>query len=285
MRDFDERTITEAVQARFAATPDARLRAIMDSLVEHLHGFIRSVAPSFEEFQAAIRFLTATGQISDARRQEFILLADVLGASMLVDAINHRMPEGATETTVLGPFHRADAPDKANGADLSAGAAGDLLFVDGVVVDAQGVPIIDAQIDVWQADAEGFYDVQRGAGDVVLRARLRSDAAGRFWFRSIMPACYPIPDDGPVGALLHATARSAWRPAHVHFMIAAPGFATLVTHVFAADDPYLETDAVFGVKTSLIADFVSYPPGALPDGTMSAAPWRSLTYRFGLKPV
>ena len=285
MRDFDERTITEAVQASFAGTPDARLRAIMESLVAHLHGFIRSVAPSFEEFQAAIGFLTATGQISDARRQEFILLADVLGASMLVDAINHRMPEGATETTVLGPFHRADAPDQANGAEISAGAAGDLLFVEGVVVDAQGGPIIGAQIDVWQADAEGFYDVQRGAGDVALRARLRSNDQGRFWFRSIMPACYPIPDDGPVGALLHATARSVWRPAHVHFMIAAPGFATLVTHVFAAGDPYLETDAVFGVKTALIADFASCPPGALPDGTMSAAPWRLLTYRFGLKPV
>jgi hydroxyquinol 1,2-dioxygenase len=286
MRDFDEQTITDAVHQSFAGTPDARLAQIMSHLVAHMHEFIRDVAPSFEEFQAAVRFLTATGQISDQRRQEFILLADVLGVSMLIDAINHRMPEGATETTVLGPFHVADAPLCANGADISAGVAGELLFVDGCVLDPQGTPLAGAQIDVWQSDAEGFYDLQRPErGGSALRARLRSDPNGRFWFRSIVPAAYPIPDDGPVGALLRATKRHPWRPAHVHFMIAAPRFETLITHVFVAEDQYLDSDAVFGVKTSLIADFVKMPPGALPDGSATAQPWRHLSYQFGLKPV
>jgi hydroxyquinol 1,2-dioxygenase len=286
MRDFDEQTITDAVHQSFAGTPDARLAQIMSHLVAHMHEFIRDVAPSFEEFQAAVRFLTATGQISDQRRQEFILLADVLGVSMLIDAINHRMPEGATETTVLGPFHVADAPLCANGADISAGVAGELLFVDGCVLDPQGTPLAGAQIDVWQSDAEGFYDLQRPErGGSALRARLRSDPNGRFWFRSIVPAAYPIPDDGPVGALLRATKRHPWRPAHVHFMIAAPGFETLITHVFVAEDQYLDSDAVFGVKTSLIADFVKMPPGALPDGSATAQPWRHLSYQFGLKPI
>ncbi len=286
MRDFDEQTITNAVQTSFAGTPDARLRQIMSSLVAHMHGFIRDVEPSFEEFQAATKFLTATGQISNQRRQEFILLADVLGVSMLIDAINHRMPDGATETTVLGPFHVADAPLCANGADISAGVAGELLFVDGSVVDPQGTPLAGAAIDVWQSDAEGFYDVQRPERSLsALRARLCSDAAGRFWFRSIVPAAYPIPDDGPVGAMLRATNRHPWRPAHVHFMISAPGYQMLVTHVFVAGDQYLESDAVFGVKTSLIADFVAMPPGALPDGSESAQPWRQLSYQFGLKPA
>ncbi len=286
MRDFDEQTITDAVHQSFAGTPDARLAQIMSRLVAHMHEFIRDVAPSFEEFQAAVGFLTATGQISDQRRQEFILLADVLGVSMLIDAINHRMPEGATETTVLGPFHVADAPLCANGADISAGVAGELLFVDGCVLDPQGTPLAGAQIDNWQSDAEGFYDLQRPEqGGSALRARLRSDSAGRFWFRSIVPAAYPIPDDGPVGALLHATKRHPWRPAHVHFMIAAPDFETLITHVFVAGDQYLDSDAVFGVKTSLIADFVKMPPGALPDGSVTAQPWWHLSYQFGLKPV
>ncbi|GAA5263932.1 hydroxyquinol 1,2-dioxygenase [Acidiphilium sp. MT5] len=286
MRDFDEQTITDAVHQSFAGTPDTRLAQIMSHLVAHMHEFIRDVAPSFEEFQAAVRFLTATGQISDQRRQEFILLADVLGVSMLIDAINHRMSEGATETTVLGPFHVADAPLCANGADISAGVAGELLFVDGCVLDPQGTPLAGAQIDVWQSDAEGFYDLQRSErGGSALRARLRSDPNGRFWFRSIVPAAYPIPDDGPVGALLRATKRHPWRPAHVHFMIAAPGFETLITHVFVAEDQYLDSDAVFGVKTSLIADFVKMPPGALPDGSATAQPWRHLSYQFGLKPV
>lgn len=286
MRDFDEHTITRAVIERFADTPDPRLKRLVVSLVSHLHAFVREVEPSFEEWRAAIDFLTGTGQICDDRRQEFILLSDTLGVSMLVDAINHRLPAGATETTVLGPFHVAGSPEVANGADISGGLDGEPLYVEGSVSAADGTALAGALIDVWHSDRDGFYDVQRTDLDHhALRARLRTDDEGRFRFRTIMPAAYPIPDDGPVGEMLRATRRHPWRPAHVHFMIAHPGFETLVTHVFAAGDRYLDSDAVFGVKTSLIRDFTRHPPGTMPDGTPVAAPWRMLRYDFGLKPL
>jgi hydroxyquinol 1,2-dioxygenase len=286
MRDFDEHNITAAVIERFAGTPDARLKRIMDSLVTHLHDFIRDVEPSFSEWEAAIGFLTRTGQMCDGKRQEFILLSDTLGASMLVDAINHRLPAGATETTVLGPFFVQNAPKFQNGADISGGLEGELLFVEASVAAANGTQLPGAVVDVWQSDEEGFYDVQRtDLSGAALRGQFRADAQGRVYFRTIQPAAYPIPYDGPVGDMLTATNRHPWRPAHVHFMISAPGYETLVTHVFSAGDQYLDSDAVFGVKNSLIREFAHHQPGRLPDGTETGKHWRHLVYDFGLKPL
>ena len=284
MRDLNEHTITQAVLDRFANTPDPRLRAVMASLVQHLHNFVRDVEPTFEEWQGVIGYLTRTGQTCTDTRQEFILLSDVLGVSMLVDAINHRMPEGATETTVLGPFHVMDVPFLPNGADIGAGLAGERLFVQGSVSSADGTPLPGAVLEIWQSDDDGFYDVQRPELEgPSLRTRLRADERGRFHFWTIMPTAYPIPDDGPVGDLLKATKRHPWRPAHLHFMISAGDHEQLVTHIFVAGGPYLDSDAVFGVKGSLIQEFTTQAPGRAPDGTQMDGPWRLLSYGFGLK--
>ena len=284
MRDLNEHTITQAVLDRIAATPDPRLKAVMSSLVQHLHNFVRDVEPTFEEWQAAIGVLTRTGQTCTGTRQEFILLSDVLGVSMLVDAINHRMPAGATETTVLGPFHVGDVPFQPLGTDIGAGLAGERLYVEGTVASSNGTPLPGAVLEIWQSDDDGFYDVQRPELDgPSLRTRLRADAAGRFHFWTIMPTAYPIPDDGPVGDLLKATKRHPWRPAHLHFMISAAGHEQLVTHIFVAGGDYLDSDAVFGVKGSLIQDFTQHGPGPAPDGTQVDGPWRQLSYGFGLK--
>ena len=286
MRDLNEHTITAAVLDRFADTPDPRLKALLGSLVRHLHDFVREVEPSFAEWQAAVDYLTRTGQTCTNTRQEFILLSDTLGVSMLVDAINHRMPAGATETTVLGPFHVADVPFSSNGVDIGAGLAGERLFVQGSVSSADGSPLPGAVLEIWQSDDDGFYDVQRPElTEPSLRTRLRADGDGRFHFWTIMPTEYPIPDDGPVGAMLKATKRHPWRPAHLHFMIASEGHETLVTHIFVEDGPYLDSDAVFGVKQSLIREFTHEAPGHAPDGRQVDGPWRRLGFDFGLKPA
>jgi hydroxyquinol 1,2-dioxygenase len=283
--DFDEHTITGAVVERFAATPDIRLKALMTSLVQHLHAFVRDVEPTFEEWMAAIQYLTRTGQTCSETRQEFILLSDVLGVSMLVDAINHRQPEGVTETTVLGPFYVKDPPVFPDGADLaSPETKGERVYVEASFTASDGAPIAGAAVDVWQSDGDGFYDVQRlelaGAN---LRGRLFAGADGKVRLWSITPQYYPIPHDGPVGELLAATKRHPYRPAHLHFMVSAPGYETLVTHIFVAGDPYLESDPVFGVKKSLIDPFPEQPAGAAPDGREMTEPWRRLIYRFTLK--
>jgi hydroxyquinol 1,2-dioxygenase len=285
MRDFDETTITEAVVDRFAATPDPRLKAVMNSLVRHLHDFVRDVEPSFEEWMGAIQFLTRTGHMCSETRQEFILLSDVLGVSMLVDAINHRQPEGATETTVLGPFYLASAPLLADGAEImSPQTPGERVYVEASFTAPDGTPLAGATVDVWQSDGDGFYDVQRPElTEANLRGRFVADGGGKVRFWSITPQYYPIPYDGPVGDLLKATKRHPYRPAHLHFMVAAPGYETLVTHVFVAGDPYLDSDAVFGVKNSLVDPFPEQAPGPAPDGRVMQQPWRRLTYRFGLK--
>ena len=284
MRDFDENSITDAVLQRLAGAEDPRLRQVAQSLVKHLHGFVRDVEPSFEEWQAAISFLTRIGQMCDGKRQEFILLSDTLGVSMLVDAINHRMPAGATPTTVLGPFYVEGAPELPLGAEVARAMKGEALHVSGRVSTAGGGPIAGAIVDIWHSDEDGYYDVQRAdQPDANLRARFRTDAEGRFHFWTLTPTSYPVPDDGPVGELLRATGRHPMRPAHVHFMIAAPGHETLVTHVFVAGDPYLDSDAVFGVKQELIAEFTQYPPGEGPDGKVMNATWRKLEYDFALK--
>jgi hydroxyquinol 1,2-dioxygenase len=284
MRDVTETSITQAVLDSFAATENPRLRQLMERLTAHLHDFIRDVEPTFDEWRAAIDFLTRTGQICDDRRQEFILLSDTLGVSMLVDAINHRMPDGATQTTVLGPFYVENPPVHPLGANISNGLTGKPLYIEGQVTSAGGEPLPGATLDVWQSDGDGFYDVQLDhIEEEALRARFRCDAEGRFHFWSVVPSHYPIPDDGPVGEMLAATGRHPNRPAHVHFMISHDRHETLITHVFAAGSPYLDDDTVFGVKSSLVADVEAHEPGTAPDGAVMQEAWSRLHYDFGLK--
>jgi hydroxyquinol 1,2-dioxygenase len=284
VRNIDEHTITPAVLSAMAGCDDERLLQVMSSLVRHLHDFAREVELTEDEWFAGIRFLTDVGRITDDRRQEFILLSDVLGLSMLVTAQNNTKPAGCTESTVLGPFFVEGAPQVENGADIANGAPGAPSVVRGRVRSLSGEPIPDAVIDVWQSDEDGFYDVQLPAMDGAPtprgRAQLRSAADGTFHFWSVLPEHYPIPHDGPVGALLAALGRHPWRPAHLHFMIEAPGFERLITHVFRDGDEYLDSDAVFGVRSSLVADWVRHAsePGA-------GEPWYSLDYEFVLNPL
>ncbi|MCB1996797.1 MAG: hydroxyquinol 1,2-dioxygenase [Burkholderiaceae bacterium] len=257
MRNIDEHNITDAVIARLGDGRDARLTEVMTALIRHLHGFVREVRLTEREWEQAIGFLTATGQQCDARRQEFILLSDVLGVSMLTVTMNQSRPEGATEATVFGPFHVDDAPHCASGADIAQGAPGTPLDVHLEVVDLQGRPVVGAEVDTWQADEEGLYDVQRPELGDTRRARgvFLTDAKGQVRFSSVLPMPYPVPTDGPVGQLLLATGRHPWRPAHIHFRIRAPGFAPLITHLFHEGDAYLDSDVVFGVRSSLVAEF------------------------------
>jgi hydroxyquinol 1,2-dioxygenase len=287
MRNASEDTITDAVLARLVDASSPRARAVSEALVRHLHAFLREVRPTQAEWAEGIAFLTRTGQTCTDTRQEFILLSDTLGASMLVDAINHPLPGGATETTVLGPFYVEGAPGHALGDDISGGQPGERLLVEGTVRGPDGAPIAGAWVDTWHSDAEGFYDVQLGDGvpELNLRARFRTDSHGCFWFRSIVPAFYPIPYDGPVGAMLAAQGRHPYRPAHVHFMIGAEGCETLVTHVFIAGDPYLESDVVFGVKDGLIRALERQECGTTPDGHKVDARCALLRYDFALAPA
>ena len=262
MRNLNQDTITQAVIARFAGTPDTRLKEVMTSLVQHLHAFAREVKLTEAEWLAGINFLTATGQKCDDKRQEFILLSDTLGLSMLTVAMNNDKPAGCTEATVFGPFHVEGAPHFEHGADVANGAAGEACIVQGRVLGLNGEPVAGAVVEVWQADAEGNYDVQYPELEQhQARGVLASGADGRFDFRTIVAEAYPIPVDGPVGDMLRATKRHPWRPAHLHFMISAPGYEKLVTHVFRSGDPYLDSDAVFGVRQSLVADWVLQPDG------------------------
>jgi len=258
MRDFNEFTATTAVLERNANCRDERLRRIMTSIVTHLHAVMREVEPTFEEWAFVIDFLTRTGQICDDTRQEFILLSDTLGISMLVDAINHRRNSAATESTVLGPFHVAGAPCLQMGDSISRDGNGEPLYMSGRVLDQSGAPIAGALLDVWQTSHDGFYDVQdERQPEMNLRGRFVTAGDGRYFFRSIKPSSYPIPSDGTVGRMLNALGRHPMRPAHVHFIVSATGYESVTTHVFVEGDPYLESDAVFGVKESLI---IPFPP-------------------------
>lgn len=286
MRNLNEDNITQAVLARHAGMQDARLRELMTSLVQHLHSFAREVKLTEAEWGAAINFLTEVGHTCTDKRQEFILLSDTLGLSTLVTALNNRKPEGCTEATVFGPFHVADSPDYALGADIANGAKGEPCFVRGTVRDIDGKPVPHARMEVWQADADGFYDVQYpGLDEHRARATLYSGPDGEFHFRSIVAEAYPIPHDGPVGHMLDALGRHPWRPAHLHFMLKAEGYETLITHVFRRDDQYLDSDAVFGVRSSLIADWVRHASGNAPDGSGIDVPFYTLDYDFVLSPV
>jgi catechol 1,2-dioxygenase len=248
--------ITAAVIARFDACPDPRLREITQALVAHLHGFVTDVGLTEAEWAQAIGALTATGHITDDKRQEFILWSDTLGVSMLVDALAHPAPDGATESTVLGPFYVAGSPLREYGANIAEQEAGVPAWVHGRVLDTSGAPIAGAELDVWQNGDNRLYAVQdEDAPDDHLRGRFQTDAEGRFAFRAVRPVPYPIPDDGPVGRMLSATGRHPWRPAHVHIVVRAPGHKSVTTHIFDAASTYLDDDAVFAVKPSLMREF------------------------------
>jgi len=285
MRNLDEDNITRAVIGMHANASHARLRELMTRLVQHLHAFAREVELTEEEWFQGIRFFTEVGRITTDTRQEFILLSDALGLSMLVTALNNKKPKGCTEATVFGPFHVENSPRVELGADVANGARGEPCFVRGTVVGLDGCPVQDAELQVWQADAAGNYDVQYGDDTHRARATLNADAAGHFHFKTIRAEAYPIPHDGPVGKMLEALGRHPWRPAHLHFMITAPGYERLITHVFRNGDRYLDSDAVFGVRSSLIADWIEHPPGTAPDGTRSEVPFYTLDFDFVLNPV
>lgn len=284
--NIDEDTITQAVLAAMRNCRDGRLLTVMTSLVQHLHSFAREVKLTQAEWMQGIRFLTDVGHITDDKRQEFILLSDVLGLSTLVTAQNTGKPLGCTESTVFGPFFAEGAPQYQHGDDIANGARGEPCYVSGQVCSLDGRPIAGAVIDVWQSDQDGVYDVQQpGADDTYehrARGQLRSGEDGRFHFRSILAEAYPIPHDGPVGKMLAALGRHPWRPAHLHFMIDVAGHDRLITHVFRSGDQYLDSDAVFGVRSTLVADWMRHEPGITPDGTHSAVPFHTLQYDFVL---
>ena len=279
-----ETRLTGAVIARLSDDADPRFRRIMTSLIRHVHGFVREVELTEAEWFEAIKFLTATGQKCNDKRQEFILLSDVLGVSMLVDAVNHRGSGATTETTVLGPFFVHGAPEIANGDDMAAGWKGEPTYVSGRVLSTEGTPLAGALLELWQSNSEGYYDVQLTEGKR-LRAKLRTDAEGRFRFRTILPTSYPVPTDGPVGLVLDRMGRHPMRPAHLHFMVSAPGYETVVTHLFVKGDPYLESDVVFGVKDSLIVDFKRSESESEAQKLGLKAPFYSASYEFVLRPA
>lgn len=286
MRNIDENNITQAVLDRMGACNNPRLKEVLGSLVRHLHDFAREVKLTEAEWMAGIEFLTATGHMCDDKRQEFILLSDTLGLSMLTVAMNNAKPEGVTESTVFGPFHVAGAPHVAQGSDISAGATGEPLFVTARVTAPDGKPVVGADVDVWQADEDGLYDVQRpDLEHYQARAVLRTDADGYLRFRTVLPVAYPVPTDGPVGKMLVATGRHPWRPAHIHFMVVATGFERLITHVFRDGDPYMDSDVVFGVRSSLIGQFEKHPAGTAPDGSSLGQAFHTLNFDFVLQPV
>lgn len=283
MQEFDETTITEAVLARVRGAPDARVRQVSEALVRHLHAFIREVAPTEAEWEWGIRFLTEIGQRCSATRQEFILWSDTLGVSMLVDAINHRLPQGATQTTIFGPFY-VTPPQFPAGASIKGRLGGSPLYLSGTVSSANGLPLRGATVDVWHSDSEGFYDLQKldEHPDFAGRGRFQTDAQGRFHLWTIRPTAYPIPHDGPVGRMLAAQGRHPYRPEHVHFLITASGHSKLVTHLFAAGDKYLDSDVVFGVKESLVREYARHSGGTAPDGQRMQGAWYSLHHDFRL---
>lgn len=253
--DFNEHTATRAVQDSFRDTPDPRLRELLDALTRHLHAFVGEVRPSIGEWEQAIGFLTAVGQTCTDTRQEFVLLSDVLGVSMLVETLNEK--EDGTEGTVLGPFHMVESPPRALGESIDLIGEGSPCLVAGRVLSSDGTPLPHAEVDVWQCDAKGFYDVQQPGVQPAGNGRglFHTDSEGRFRFRTVLPSHYPIPTDGPVGRFLRAAGRHPYRPAHIHFIVRAEGHTPLTTHVFVAGSPYLDSDAVFAVRQSLIVDF------------------------------
>jgi len=282
-----EEELTERVVASFEATTDPRLRQIMQAAVRHLHAFLREVRLTEGEWNVGIDFLTAVGHITDDRRQEFILLSDTLGASMQTIAINNEASADATEATVFGPFFVEDSPQVALGGDIASGAGGQPCWVEGSVQDTAGRPVGGARIEVWEADEDGLYDVQYDDNRTAGRAHLFSAEDGTFRFWAVTPTPYPIPHDGPVGRMLAASGRSPMRASHLHFMVSADGQRTLVTHIFVRGDEFLSSDSVFGVKDSLVKEFVEQPAGSsTPDGRdVGNQTWSRVRFDIVLAPA
>jgi hydroxyquinol 1,2-dioxygenase len=280
-----EDNITDLAAERWATAHDPRLAQLMAALVRHLHDFAREVRLTEAEWMAAIRWLTATGQISDDKREEFILASDVLGLSMLVVQMNHRLDPAATPATVLGPFHIEGSPEFDFGGDMSDGVPGTPLYISGTVRDLAGNPVGGGVLDIWQADTEGAYESQvPDIDEARLRAKYTTRPDGSYCVRTIAPKGYAIPMDGPVGDLVHRTDISYFRPAHVHFLINVPGYEPLITHLFQEGAEYLDSDVVFGTKQELVVPFEHREPGATPDGGSIDRPWLEARYDFVLQP-
>jgi hydroxyquinol 1,2-dioxygenase len=287
-RSKTEDDITAEVLQRFGRTPDPRLREIMLSLIGHLHAFVKEVNLTEAEWFQAIEILTEAGRMCSDKRQEFILFSDTLGVSMVVDLLNHRKPDGATESTVFGPFHRQGAPELPAGGNIAhLDRKGAPTLVSGRVLDLDGRPIAGALLDVWQAQTSGLYDSQDPSlHELHMRGKFRSDEDGRFLVRSVLPVNYPIPSDGPVGAMLRATGRHPWRPAHIHFVVSAEGYEPVTTHIFDRTDEYLGSDAVFAVKDSLICDFARHESADDEARRLGIAPpYYTADFDFRLKPA
>ena len=282
MRNLTESNLTAAVLAKLEGATDTRFAQIMTSLIKHLHAFLRDIEPTQAEWAAAIDWLTRTGKLSSEKRHEFILASDVLGVSMLVDAINHRQPSGATPSTVEGPFHVPDAPAMSHGGNMAQGAPGIACFVTGTVRGLDGEPIAGAVLDLWQTDGEGLYEDQRDVKGPWMRGLYRTQRDGSYVIRTVAPIAYTIPMDGTVGELMEQTNISHMRPAHIHFAVSAPGYHGLITHLFQRDGEYLDTDVVYAVKEPLIVDFVKRPPGKAPTGETMTTPFYEVTYDFVL---
>jgi len=286
MRNLTEANLPDHVIAAMCGAKNARFKEIMTSLIKYLHAFIREVNLTEAEWLAGIQFLTAVGQKSDEKRQEFILLSDTLGATTMKDIINNRKPPGVTEYTILGPFHRLDAPELPLSGNIAGDIPGDPVIMRGRVLASNGSPIADATLDVWQSDAEGFYDLQMpGINGTALRGIFHANAQGEYIFRTIRPSFYPIPDDGPVGQMLSAMGRHPYRPAHIHFIISAKGYQPVTTELFVSGDPYLDSDAVFGVRESLVVTFVRNDSKDEAERLDVSAPFYTVDYDFVLEPA
>jgi hydroxyquinol 1,2-dioxygenase len=280
-----ENTLTDIALERWSDIPDPRLKEVMTSLVKHLHDFVRDIEPTQAEWTTAIDFLTRTGKMSDEKRQELILFSDVLGVSMLVDAINNRRPSGATPSTVEGPFHIPNAPAMSNGANMAANAPGIPCFCIGKVRGLAGEPVAGATLDLWQTDGEGLYEAQRpGIGGPWMRGIYRTQPDGSYLIRTVAPIAYTITMDGTVGELMNRTNMSHMRPAHIHFDVEAPGYHSLVTHLFQAGGEWINDDAVYGVKAPLIVEFKKMPAGSkAPSGEIMNEPFYVVSYDFVLE--
>jgi hydroxyquinol 1,2-dioxygenase len=290
MSEYNQDKLTQDVVDAFAKTPDPRLRQLMTALAKHIHAFAREVDLRPEEWMAGLEFLNATGQISTEKRPEFILLSDTLGLSMMIVSLAQARVsgtvKGATEATVQGPFYWPGAPDLPLGSDIGEGVPGEPSLYMGRVTDINGGPLAGALLDVWSGDGDGKYDVQLSNEPTMkARGRFRTDSEGRYWFWSIRPSYYPIPDDGPVGDMLRATNRSIHRPGHIHMQVSAPGHVMLTTHVFVAGSPYIDEDAVFGKRDSLVVEFEAHRPGKAVDGREMKVPYHSASFDFRLAPV
>jgi len=286
MRNLSETNLTDAVIAAMTQAKDPRFEEVMGSLVKHLHAFIQEVNLTEPEWMAGIQFLTAVGKKCDDKRQEFILLSDTLGATTMKDIINNRRPPGVTEYTILGPFYQPDAPELLLSEDIANGLPGEPVVMKGCVLAPEGSPIPNAKLEVWQSDSSGFYDLQmENMNSSALRGVFHTDVKGGYSFRTIKPAPYPIPHDGPVGQMLTAMGRQPYRPAHIHFMLSAEGYQPVTTELFVAGDPYLDSDAVFGVRESLIVSFVRNESEEDAQQFNVSNPFYTVDYDFVLQPL